>query len=59
MLARWSCEAFSLVVMDWLWHFCWCHAMMEVRGIDVGDNRGARLALALASASEVMESGGV
>ena len=57
MLARLSCEAFSLVVMDWCWRLCWCHAVMGVRGTGVGNVRGARPALA--SASEVMEGGGV
>ena len=63
MLARWSWEALSLVVMDWCcrWCVCWRHAVIEVRGIGIGlgfgigNNRGARLALV----SEVMEGGGV
>ena len=55
VLARWSCEAFSLVVMDWRWRLCWRHEVMEVR--DIGNDRGARLALALAS--DVIEVGGV
>ena len=59
MLARWSCEALLLVTMDWRWYLCWRYAVMEVRGIGVGNDRGARLVLALASVSEVMEGGGM
>ena len=46
-----------MVVMDW--RLCWRHAVMEVRGIGVGGDRGARIALSLALASEVMEGDGV
>ena len=61
MLARLSCEAFLLVGIDWRWR--WHHTMLEARGIfvgagiSIGNDRCARLALALAS--EVMEGGGV
>ena len=41
------------------WRLCWHHTVTEMRGIDISNDRGARLALALASASEVMEDGSV